>query len=302
MAQKFYNDIDLQQLELLNGTIENQVDDAAAGTGVDGQLYFDTTLKVLKVYDETAPGAWKQVGGFDGALIYQGGYDAATNIPNLDTVTSIAVEKGWTYTVTADGLFFTEQVRVGDLLISEIDQAAGTSDLANWTTVQNNIDLADLLTVGIGNVNAPLVTDLDTLGISVAYAAGTATVGLDIIGLAAAGSIGPNTPLVATELEIPVYNSAGAELSNQKLLVSDIVTIVGSANSYAEQVTPVANTLDYVINHALDSEDVVVQIYLNNAAKETIFVDVERTDVDNVTVKFGFQPDVNTDFTVLVQK
>ena len=301
MAQKFYNDIDLQQLELLNGTIENQVDDAAAGTGVDGQLYFDTTLKVLKVYDETAPGAWKQVGGFDGALIYQGGYNAATNIPDLDGVASIAVEKGWTYTVTADGLFFTEQVRVGDLLISEIDQAAGTSALGNWTTVQNNIDLADLTTVGIGNVNAPLATQLDLLGTSVAYAAGTATVGLDITGLAAAGSLGPD-PLVATELEIPVYNSAANELSNQKLLVSDIVTIVGSANSYAEQVTPVANQVDYVITHALNSEDVVVQIYLNNAAKETIFVDVERTSVNTVTVKFGFQPDVNTDFTVLVQK
>ena len=300
MAQKFYNDIDLQQLELLNGTIENQTTDANAGTGVDGQLYFNTTDKVLKVYDE-ALAAWKQVGGFDGALIYQGGYNAATNTPDLDSVASIAVEKGWTYTVTADGLFFTEQVRVGDLLISEIDQAAGASAFANWTTVQNNIDLADLATVGIGNVNAPLATDLDTLGISVAYAAGTATVGLDITGLAAAGSIGP-TALDATELEIPVYNSAATELSNQKLLVSDIVTIVGSANSYAIQVTPVANTLDYVINHALDSEDVVVQIYLNNAAKETIFVDVERTDVDNVTVKFGLQPDVNTDFTVLVQK
>tara|TARA_R110000782_G_scaffold182992_1_gene273235 strand:+ start:1685 stop:2587 length:903 start_codon:yes stop_codon:yes gene_type:complete len=300
MAQKFYNDIDLQQLELLNGTIENQTTDANAGTGVDGQLYFNTTDKVLKVYDEDLA-AWKQVGGFDGALIYQGGYNAATNTPDLDSVASIAVEKGWTYTVTADGLFFTEQVRVGDLLISEIDQAAGASAFANWTTVQNNIDLADLATVGIGNVNAPLAADLDTLGISVAYAAGTATVGLDITGLAAAGSIGP-TALDATELEIPVYNSAATELSNQKLLVSDIVTIVGSANSYAEQVTPVANTLDYVINHALDSEDVVVQIYLNNAAKETIFVDVERTDVDNVTVKFGLQPDVNTDFTVLVQK
>tara|TARA_R110000787_G_scaffold233127_1_gene340142 strand:- start:28 stop:942 length:915 start_codon:yes stop_codon:yes gene_type:complete len=304
MAQKFYNDIDLQQLELLNGTIENQTTDANAGTGVDGQLYFNTTDKVLKVYDE-ALAAWKQVGGFDGALIYQGGYDALNNIPNLDDnvapAQTIAVEKGWTYTVTSDGLFFNEQVRVGDLLISEIDQAAGASAFANWTTVQNNIDLADLATVGIGNVNAPLATDLDTLGISVAYAAGTATVGLDITGLAAAGSIGP-TALDATELEIPVYNSAATELSNQKLLVSDIVTIVGSANSYAIQVTPVANTLDYVINHALDSEDVVVQIYLNNAAKETIFVDVERTDVDNVTVKFGLQPDVNTDFTVLVQK
>ena len=68
MAQKFYNDIDLQQLELLNGTIENQINDAAAGTGVDGQLYFNTTDKVLKVYDE-ALAAWKQVGGFEGALI-----------------------------------------------------------------------------------------------------------------------------------------------------------------------------------------------------------------------------------------
>ena len=304
MAQRFYNNIDLQQLQLLNGTIDNQTTDANAGTGVDGQLYFNTTDKVLKVYDESI-NAWKQVGGFDGALIYQGGYNAATNVPNLDDNTApaqtIAVEKGWTYTVTADGLFFNEQVRVGDLLISEIDQAAGASAFANWTTVQNNIDLADLATVGIGNVNAPLVTDLDTLGISVAYAAGTATVGLDITGLAAAGSLGPD-PLVATELEIPVYNSAANELSNQKLLVSDIVTIVGSANSYAETVTPVAGDLDYVINHALNSEDVVVQIYLNNAAKETIFVDVERTDVDNVTVKFGFQPDVNTDFTVLVQK
>ena len=300
MAQKFYNDIDLQQLELLNGTIENQTTDANAGTGVDGQLYFNTTDKVLKVYDE-ALAAWKQVGGFDGALIYQGGYNAATNIPDLDGVASIAVEKGWTYTVTADGLFFTEQVRVGDLLISEIDQAAGTSALGNWTTVQNNIDLADLTTVGIGNVNAPLATQLDLLGTSVAYAAGTATVGLDITGLAAAGSLGPDA-LVATELEIPVYNSAANELSNQKLLVSDIVTIVGSANSYAEQVTPVANQVDYVITHALNSEDVVVQIYLNNAAKETIFVDVERTSVNTVTVKFGFQPDVNTDFTVLVQK
>ena len=43
MAQKFYNNIDLQQLELLNGTIENQATDANAGTGVNGQLYFDTT-------------------------------------------------------------------------------------------------------------------------------------------------------------------------------------------------------------------------------------------------------------------
>ena len=101
-----------------------------------------------------------------GGLVYQGGYNAATNTPNLDSPPTGAVNKGFTYTVTADGLFFTEQVRVGDVLIAEIDTP---TTLADWTTVQNNIDLADLTTVGIGNVNAGT-------GISVAYSNGTATV------------------------------------------------------------------------------------------------------------------------------
>lgn len=102
-----------------------------------------------------------------GGLIYQGGYNAATNTPNLDSPPTIAgIKKGWTYTVTVEGTFFTEQVRVGDVLIAEID---GPTTLADWTTVQNNIDLASLTQVGIGNVNAGT-------GISVSYSNGTATV------------------------------------------------------------------------------------------------------------------------------
>ena len=101
-----------------------------------------------------------------GGLIYQGGYDAATNTPNLDATPIAGIKKGWTYTVTVDGLFFTEQVRVGDVIIAEIDSP---TTLADWTTVQNNIDLASLTQVGIGNVNAGT-------GISVTYASGTATV------------------------------------------------------------------------------------------------------------------------------
>jgi hypothetical protein len=102
-----------------------------------------------------------------GGLIYQGGYDAATNTPNLDLPPTITgIKKGWTYTVTVEGTFFTEQVRVGDVLIAEID---APTTLADWTTVQNNIDLASLTQVGIGNVNAGT-------GIDVSYSSGTATV------------------------------------------------------------------------------------------------------------------------------
>jgi len=118
-----------------------------------------------------------------GQLIYQGGYNASTNTPNLDSPPTGTVNRGFTYTVTADGLFFTEQVRVGDLLIANIDTPI---TLADWTTVQNNVDLADLTTVGIGNVNAGT-------GIDVSYTSGTATVSLTAVA-ARSGSIAvPNS-------------------------------------------------------------------------------------------------------------
>jgi hypothetical protein len=75
-----------------------------------------------------------------GSLVYKGGYDAATNTPLLDA-TPIAVTQGWTYVVTADGLFFTEQVHVGDMLIAK--QTSPTT-LAHWTVVNKNIpDILD---------------------------------------------------------------------------------------------------------------------------------------------------------------
>lgn len=60
MAINYLASIDLNQNELIHGVIENQPNNAAAGTGTEGQLYFDTTLDVLKVW---AGGAWEEVGG-----------------------------------------------------------------------------------------------------------------------------------------------------------------------------------------------------------------------------------------------
>ena len=64
MAINFLNSIDLNQLELIHAVIENQATDALAGTGVDGQVYYNTTDKLIKVYDAGAS-AWKTVGKYD---------------------------------------------------------------------------------------------------------------------------------------------------------------------------------------------------------------------------------------------
>jgi hypothetical protein len=67
------------------------------------------------------------------------------------------------------------------LLIAEVD---APTTLADWTTVQNNIDLASASQIGIGNVAAATMLELIKMVYHVAYASnGTGTIGLNINGL-----------------------------------------------------------------------------------------------------------------------
>jgi hypothetical protein len=114
MAINFLNSVDFNKNELLNPTIENQPNDAGAGTGVEGQLYFNTTDDILKVY---AGGSWVEVGGGVTSLTTTDGtYIDLT--PNSATTGAV--------TVTAD--------------LSAVDGTAGASERYltknnTWATV-----------------------------------------------------------------------------------------------------------------------------------------------------------------------
>jgi hypothetical protein len=69
MAINFLNTVAFNQNSLEKPRIENQPNDAAAGTGVVGQLYFNTTSDTLKQYvSDTGGGAagWIEVGATSG--------------------------------------------------------------------------------------------------------------------------------------------------------------------------------------------------------------------------------------------
>jgi len=216
-----------------------------------------------------------------GGLVYQGGYNASTNTPDLTTSPN-SIEKGWTYTVTTDGTFFGEQLRVGDVLIAEVNSP---SSLADWTTVQNNIDLASLTQVGIGNVNSD--TNDTKLGISVGYSSGTASVGLDINGLTY-----DQLQEDPSSYDIPVYNDADA--INRKLNLEDLASHINSVTSFAATITASGT-----VTHNLNTKDVIIQLY-DVTTDETVYADVERASVNTATITFATTP--TNSIRVLVQK
>jgi len=240
-----------------------------SGTGQSsfgGQVTVPTTPSAStdaasKAYVDTATTA---------ALLFQGGYNATTNSPDLDVSPSASIKKGWTYVVTVAGTFFTEAVEVGDLLISEVDAPTA---LADWVTVQNNVGLATASTVGIGNVNVD-ANGTSKAGLTLSYSSGTATVGVDIAGTTLAAA-------AAAEMEFLVYDG-GDTTFNKSITIESLVTYFAANLSRSFAGTSSSGTT-HTFNHNLNSYDVIVQVYdLSNY--ETVYASVDRTSVNQVVV------------------
>lgn len=272
-------------------TITNDLTVSGAGD-FTGQV----TIPILPVASTDAASKDYVDNAVAGGLIYQGGFDGSTGYVAgttnyLDSRgTQIAVNKGWTYTVTVAGTFYGENVEVGDVLIAEDDLTSGTGALTDWTTVQNNVDLASLTQVGIGNVNKAGLGDKN--GISVAYASGTAAVGLDIDGLPNF-SINPISGADLASLEIPLYNGDTSS-ANEKIELATLLSAASKQISYATTITDTAT-----ISHGLASSDVMVQLY-DITTGETVYADVDRISTTQVTITFATTP--TNSIRVLVQK
>ena len=255
-------------------------------------------LSAVKTYVDTAVA---------GSTSFQGGYNASTNVPNLDATPTITIEKGMQWVVTADGSFFTEQVRIGDLLIANSDAPTA---LAAWTTVQGNVDLATTTVAGIASFSADnfavsavgavtiknngVILGTETTGNYVA--AVTTGTGLD-------GAIATEGSTAALALDFSALTQSAGELFimltdgekvPKRTTASEAASILNGASTFAATITANAT-----VTHNLGTKDVIVQLY-DVTTFDTVFADVDRASTNTVGISFGATP--ANSIRVLIQK
>jgi hypothetical protein len=153
--KKFFVDINLQGNALNNATIGSNSDMTKGGSfRFDGTRleYFDgsSVQSVANLADISA---------VTGGLILQGGYNAATETPNI---TSGSALKGFFWVVTEAGSFLGESVQIGDSIIAKVD-AAGAS-ISDWLILQGNVVIATDTVDGIVRLATQEEVDAGTEG------------------------------------------------------------------------------------------------------------------------------------------
>lgn len=257
-------------------------------------------LGAVKTYVDTAVA---------GASSFQGGYNANTNVPNLDSTPTIDIQQGFQWAVTADGSFFTEQVRVGDLLIANNDSP---TTLAEWTTVQGNVDLATTSVAGIASFSS------DNFAVSAAGAVtiknngvilGTETTGnyvqsITTVGDGLTGGVASEGSTAALSLTLgSIASGTGTDFvmadsgTAGSQYLAPLATAAGSINGELTHAATIA--ANATVTHNLGTKDVIVQLY-DTVTFDTVYADIDRATTNTVGVSFGATP--TNDIRVLIQK
>lgn len=238
--------------------------------------------KIVSLLDPTAAQDAATKGYVDlalagsGVLIFQGGYNASTNSPNLDTPPTITINKGFSWTVTVDGLFFSEQVRVGDMLIANVNSP---TTLADWTTVQSNIDLATSTTPGIASFPTAGGLSVSTGAVSIANSGVTAST------YGNAGAVST----ITVNAQGRITSASNTTIAIPSTQITDFCNAVDVCVSTSTKFTAFIGNgaaTAYNITHSLNNLDAMVQLY-EVSTGDTVYAEVKRVTPDSITVTFG---------------
>tara|TARA_R100001086_G_scaffold109453_1_gene55613 strand:+ start:2447 stop:5101 length:2655 start_codon:yes stop_codon:yes gene_type:complete len=271
MAINFLNDVSFNKNEIIQPVLENQTGDVAAGTPVDGQLYYDTTNNVVKFGEG---GSWNALATGGGTVTSIG----ITETGNALTITNSPITSSGNINIAGAGT--TSQYIRGDLSLATFPTIPTVNDntitlaAGNGLTgggafdLNQNSDETITFTVGAGT------------GISVA----SGSVGIDyagtdnaILSATAATPAGADTMWFSDASDNAIKK---ATITNILALApqGDITGVTGSDGiSVSSGTGPVPNvTIDYtgtdnaILTASAASPAAADQLWFNDDGDDTI--------------------------------
>jgi len=210
MAINFLNDVSFNKNEIIQPVLENQINDTAAGTPVDGQLYYDTTNNVVK-YGEG--GSWEALATGGGTVTSVG----ITETGNALTITNSPITGSGNINIAGAGS--TAQYIRGDLSLATFPSIPTVNDSTITLTMGNGLSSSSgSFTLNQGSNETFTFTVGEGTGITVA----SGSVGIDYAGTDnAILSASAATPAAADQLW---FNDDGDD-TIKRATIADIVAL-----------------------------------------------------------------------------
>jgi len=222
-----------------------------------------------------------------GGLVNKGGYNASTNSPLLDATPIAGIKNGWTYVITVAGVFFTEAVQIGDMIIANQDNP---TTLAHWTVVNKNIaDIVQATTSAQGIVQ--LATDAET------------QTGTDTAKAITAANLSSRTATetrtgiaeIATQAETNAGTDDARIVTPLKLITTLNVFTGNYGTTFGDGVATSFN-----FTHGLSSIGVMVAVYeVSSGIQVETQVTISSTTVVNVAVNI---PPTTSQYRIVIHK
>ena len=221
-----------------------------------------------------------------GIGVFQGAYNASTNDPALSGGSNVGLTQGDYFVVSTagnNGGFFPD-LEPGDFIFA--DQAISNNSspaVTAYTVVQADANIAGSGSTdgntekgvsGFDSANFTVSSNgwvqLNDQSITVAtYGSATKTVALAI------NADGITTTAAEQDIAIPASQITDFCAAVDTCVADNGVTAnIGNGSATA-----------YVINHLLGTRNVIVSCFRNSSPWDTVFMDVERTDTNNVTLR-----------------
>ena len=262
----------------LNGTL-----------GVTGVATFTDQVTVpTATADANAPNLGQVKLLIAGVGVFQGGYDATNNpgTPAISGGSNVALDQGDYFIVTVDGnITFSDatvSVEVGDFIFANAAIGAGTTP----ASTQYTFVLQDANIAGAGSTDSG--TEKGVAGFDSANFTASASGWIQLVDRSVAGSYGTASAVSAITVDKAgiVTAAANTTIDITASQVSDFcaaVQVCVADNSDSVLIGDGTAT-SYTITHNYNTRKIAVQCARTTTPFDTVYLDVERTTVDTITL------------------